>query len=150
MIEGRTGPGRDYGIAGRCGRILFDHCPQSERGGQADRPLPITFYVPALSGLPRFIAQTLRAPPFWMAELLEDLPLDQRPAPFAEVEHTFPTLETLCEWLGDPEVKSNFGRSAVARSRSAYRTRCYVLLRQDPAIRIRPRPSPDRGLERCV
>jgi hypothetical protein len=53
---------------------------------------------------------------FWTAELLEDLPPEQRPAPFAAMEHTFPTLEALCEWLGAPEIKSNFGRSAVARS----------------------------------
>lgn len=51
----------------------------------------------------------------WTAELLEDLPHSQRPAPFEEVEHTFPTLEAVCEWLGDPLIKSNFGRSAVAR-----------------------------------
>ena len=35
--------------------------PQSERGARR-LPLAIAFYVPALSGLPRFIAQTLRAP----------------------------------------------------------------------------------------
>ncbi|QRM32422.1 hypothetical protein [Microvirga sp. VF16] len=52
----------------------------------------------------------------WTAELLENLPHGQRPAPFVEVEHTFLTLEPLCDWLGDPQVKSNFGRSAIARS----------------------------------
>jgi hypothetical protein len=35
--------------------------PQSERGARR-LPLAIAFYVPALSGLPRVIAQTLRAP----------------------------------------------------------------------------------------
>ena len=52
----------------------------------------------------------------WTAELLEDLPVGKRPAPFKEIEHSFPTLEGVCEWLGDPVVKSNFGRSAFARS----------------------------------
>jgi hypothetical protein len=52
---------------------------------------------------------------FWTAELLEDLPPRQRPAPFGEVEHTFPTLEALCQWLGEPKLMSNFGRSVVAR-----------------------------------
>jgi hypothetical protein len=52
----------------------------------------------------------------WTAELLEDLPRGRRPVPFSEVEHTFPTLEALCEWLGNPEVKSNFGRTVVARA----------------------------------
>jgi len=52
----------------------------------------------------------------WTAELLEDLPRGRRPAPFREVEHTLPTLEAVCEWLGNPEVKSNFGRSVISRS----------------------------------
>lgn len=43
----------------------------------------------------------------WTAELLEDLPPDQRPAPFTEVEHIFASLEDLCGWLGAPEVKTN-------------------------------------------
>jgi hypothetical protein len=47
----------------------------------------------------------------WTAELLEDLPQRKRPAPFIEIEHEFPTLEEICAWLGDPDVKSNFGRS---------------------------------------
>jgi hypothetical protein len=32
----------------------------------------------------------------WTAELLEDLPPDQRPKPFSEVEHIFATLDDLC------------------------------------------------------
>ena len=52
----------------------------------------------------------------WTAELLEDLPLGKPPVPFKEIEHSFPTLEGVCEWLGDPVVKSNVGRSAFARS----------------------------------
>jgi hypothetical protein len=51
------------GLARAKRRILIGRCPQSERGGRRP-PLPIAFYVPALSGLPRFIAQTLRAPHF--------------------------------------------------------------------------------------
>jgi hypothetical protein len=53
---------------------------------------------------------------FWTAELLEDLLPNQRPAPFAEIEDTFLTLDALCEWLGNPKVTSTFGRTAVARS----------------------------------
>jgi hypothetical protein len=49
----------------------------------------------------------------WMAELLEDLPQGERPASFVETEYSFPTLEHLCRWLGSPQVKSNFGRSAI-------------------------------------
>ncbi|MPR07523.1 hypothetical protein [Microvirga tunisiensis] len=52
----------------------------------------------------------------WTAELIEDLPESKRPAPFAEIEHSFGTLQELCEWLGTTEVKSNFGLSPVARS----------------------------------
>lgn len=48
-----------------------------------------------------------RQPYTWTAELLEDLPQDKRPAPFKEIEHDFPTLEELCTWLGDPQVKAN-------------------------------------------
>jgi len=51
----------------------------------------------------------------WTAELLEDLPPSKRPAPFVEMEHSFPTLEDLCAWLGSPQITSNFGRSVVAR-----------------------------------
>ena len=43
----------------------------------------------------------------WTAELLEDLPSDQRPAPFTRIEHAFASLEDLCAWLGDPDVKTN-------------------------------------------
>ena len=41
------------------------------------------------------------------AELLEDLPPNRSPAPFREIEHDFPTLEDLCSWLGNPQVKAN-------------------------------------------
>jgi hypothetical protein len=39
----------------------------------------------------------------WTAELLVDLPPGERPTPFAETEHEFPTLESACNWLGVPE-----------------------------------------------
>jgi hypothetical protein len=39
----------------------------------------------------------------WTAELLIDLPPGERPAPFVEAEHEFPTLEAACSWLGVPE-----------------------------------------------
>jgi hypothetical protein len=41
----------------------------------------------------------------WTAELLNDSAPGQRPAPFAEVEHTFQTLEEVRAWLGGPEIK---------------------------------------------
>ena len=37
--------------------------------------------------------------PIWIAELLLDVPPEQRPAPFTELEHEFPTLDELCHWL---------------------------------------------------
>lgn len=43
----------------------------------------------------------------WTAELLEDLPRNKRPAPCKEIEHTFPSLEDLRAWLGDPKVRAN-------------------------------------------
>jgi hypothetical protein len=56
-----------------------------------------------------------RQPYTWTAELLEDLPWSKRPAPFKQVEHDFPTLEELRAWLGEPEMKNNFGKSLVVR-----------------------------------
>jgi hypothetical protein len=47
-----------------------------------------------------------RNTPVWIAELLEDSPLGQRPAPFTMVEHAFGSFEDLCVWLGSPQVKS--------------------------------------------
>jgi hypothetical protein len=45
----------------------------------------------------------------WTAELLEDLLPSRQPIPFVEIEHKFRTLEELCEWLGNPDVKSTPG-----------------------------------------
>jgi hypothetical protein len=56
-----------------------------------------------------------RQPYTWTAELLEDLPRSKRPAPFKQVEHDFPSLEELRAWLGEPEMKSKFGKSLVVR-----------------------------------
>jgi hypothetical protein len=47
-----------------------------------------------------------RQPYTWTAELLNDLPQGNRPKPFKEIEHDFPTLEDLCTWLGDLQVKA--------------------------------------------
>ena len=44
----------------------------------------------------------LRQPYTWTAELLEDLPRHKRPSPFQDIEHSFPSLEELCAWLGHP------------------------------------------------
>ncbi|QRM32260.1 hypothetical protein [Microvirga sp. VF16] len=49
----------------------------------------------------------LRQPYKWTAELLEDLPRSKRPLPFRDIEHSFPSLEELCAWLGHPPVKTN-------------------------------------------
>lgn len=54
----------------------------------------------------------LRQPYTWTAELLEELPMGQRPAPFREIEHSFASLEELCAWLGQPAVKTNNRGSA--------------------------------------
>ena len=40
----------------------------------------------------------------WTAELLADLPPSERPAPFTEQEHTFPSLRDAQQWLGIPEA----------------------------------------------
>ncbi len=36
----------------------------------------------------------------WTAELLVDLPPEERPAPFTEPEHTFASLDEVQQWLG--------------------------------------------------
>jgi len=36
----------------------------------------------------------------WTAELLVDLPPEERPPPFTAPEHDFATLEEACRWLG--------------------------------------------------
>jgi hypothetical protein len=46
-----------------------------------------------------------RQPYTWTAELLEDLPRSQRPAPFRHIEHDFSSLEEVCAWLDHPEIK---------------------------------------------
>lgn len=40
----------------------------------------------------------------WSAELLEDLPPEQRPRPFSGIEHAFDTLEAAKAWLGGADV----------------------------------------------
>ena len=41
----------------------------------------------------------------WSVELLIDLPPDERPAPFTDLEHHFGTLEEARAWLGNPVIK---------------------------------------------
>ncbi len=43
----------------------------------------------------------------WTAELLGDPAPEKRPAPFTETEHAFASLEEVCDWLGNPEIKAN-------------------------------------------
>jgi hypothetical protein len=40
----------------------------------------------------------------WTAELLVDLPLQERPFPFTEPEHVFTALEEASTWLGGAEM----------------------------------------------
>lgn len=41
----------------------------------------------------------------WTAELLTDLPPEERPEPFTEVEHRFSNLEEARAWLGSPIIE---------------------------------------------
>ena len=41
----------------------------------------------------------------WTAELLADLPPEERPAPFTEAEHSFGSLEEAQKWLGGAEIR---------------------------------------------
>jgi hypothetical protein len=40
----------------------------------------------------------------WTVELLMDVDPERRPAPFAELKHTFGSLEEAQKWLGNAEV----------------------------------------------
>jgi len=42
--------------------------------------------------------------PVWVAELLLDLPISERPPPFKRLEHTFSSFELARAWLGDPAI----------------------------------------------
>ena len=41
----------------------------------------------------------------WTAELLVDLPPEERPTPFTGMEHMFVSLEEARQWLGDAEIR---------------------------------------------
>ena len=41
--------------------------------------------------------------PTWIAELLVEGPLEERPAPFTSTEHEFTSLGEVRKWLGLPE-----------------------------------------------
>ena len=41
----------------------------------------------------------------WTVELLQDVPPEQRPAPFTELEHQFSTREEALAWLGHPVIQ---------------------------------------------
>ena len=43
----------------------------------------------------------------WTAELLIDLPAEERPAPFAYQEHEFGSLQEACVWLGYPVIEAD-------------------------------------------
>lgn len=61
----------------------------------------------------KVIASLVRAGPrdgaTWTAELLEDLPAGERPAPFTEPEHEFRSLEAARAWLRHPETRNGEG-----------------------------------------
>jgi hypothetical protein len=38
----------------------------------------------------------------WTVELLQDLPPQERPAPFMNIEHSFASLDEARTWLGAP------------------------------------------------
>ena len=42
----------------------------------------------------------------WTVELLQDLPPQERPAPFMHIEHSFALLDGAKAWLGGTEVLS--------------------------------------------
>ena len=44
--------------------------------------------------------------PVWIAELLTDLPPEQRPSPFTQLEHEFATFDEIRLWLGNPDIRS--------------------------------------------
>ena len=44
----------------------------------------------------------------WRVELLDDVPADQRPSHFQEIEHRFTSLEAAADWLGGPPILSAF------------------------------------------
>jgi hypothetical protein len=43
--------------------------------------------------------------PVWVAELLLDLPIAERPPPFKRLEHTFSSFELARAWLGHPDIE---------------------------------------------
>ena len=45
----------------------------------------------------------------WTAELLADLPRNERPAPFTDQEHTFASLKDAQQWLGVAETSEGAG-----------------------------------------
>jgi hypothetical protein len=53
------------------------------------------------------VRSSSRDPVVWTAELLEDAPASQRPAPFTRIEHDFAAVGELCAWLDAPEIKPN-------------------------------------------
>lgn len=46
----------------------------------------------------------------WTAELLVNLPAEERPAPFIELEHSFGSLEEAERWLGIVELTEARGK----------------------------------------
>jgi hypothetical protein len=45
-----------------------------------------------------------RISPVWIAELLYDMPAEDMPAPFKEVEREFLSFQELRLWLGNPPI----------------------------------------------
>jgi hypothetical protein len=51
----------------------------------------------------------------WSAELLVNLPREEMPAPFADIEHTFGSLEEAQQWLGGAEIHDEKTETRVLR-----------------------------------
>ena len=40
----------------------------------------------------------------WSVELLSDLPPEERPFPFVDLEHEFADFEEVCRWFDNPDI----------------------------------------------
>ena len=50
------------------------------------------------------LVRSIRTHRGWTAELLSEVPPDQRPVPFIELEHEFSDFDDVCRWLRDPVI----------------------------------------------
>jgi hypothetical protein len=50
------------------------------------------------------LVRSIRTHRGWTAELLCEVPPEQRPVPFIDLEHEFSDFEDVCRWLRDPDI----------------------------------------------